>query len=243
MKPHLCLAVSTFLVVAGSALHGAAGRDWASYLGDAGATHYSPLTQINPTNVNRLEKAWEFRTGGAAENNRSQIQCNPLVVDGILYGTSPQLGLFAIDAASGAERWRFGPADARVGLNRGLTLWREGSERQLMYAAGRFLYAIDPATGRPIQRFGQGGRIDLAEGLDRDVTGLYLVSNTPGALYRDSIIMPIRVGEGPAPAAPGHIRSFDVRTGARRWIFHTIPQPGQPKRGRPRVAPTTGRDW
>ena len=112
-------------------------------------------------------------------------------------------------------------------MNRGLAWWREGDERRLMFSAGRYLHAIDPTTGKLIPTFGEGGRIDLLEGLDRDTRGLDLAANTPGAIYRDLIIMGMRVGEGPAPAAPGHSRAFDVRTGKRRWIFHTIPHPGE----------------
>ncbi|MSU64547.1 MAG: pyrroloquinoline quinone-dependent dehydrogenase [Opitutus sp.] len=216
----LCLGVT-------GATLSAADHNWAAYLGDAGATHYSTLKRIDPGNVKGLKLAWTYHTGDVDGNNRSQIQCNPLVIDGVLYGTSPQLVAFALDAATGVERWHFTPTDARGGLNRGLTWWTEGNERQLMYAAGRFLYALDPATGQPIEKFGTHGRIDLADEMDRDVTGLYLVSNTPGAIYRDTIIMPVRVGEGPAPAAVGNIRAFDVRTGKRRWIFHTIPHPGE----------------
>jgi quinoprotein glucose dehydrogenase len=226
MNPRSCLfLIASLLGVVTS--FAAADRNWGAYLGDAGATHYSTLRAIDTKNVGGLVKAWEYRSGGAAENNRSQIQCNPLVIDGVLYGTSPTLSLFALDAATGTEKWRFEPTDARGGLNRGLTWWTEGTERQLMYSAGRFLYAINPDTGKPVETFGTGGRIDLAEGLDRDVTGLYLVSNSPGAIFRDLIIVPIRVGEGPAPASSGHIRAFDVRTGQRRWIFHTIPFPGE----------------
>jgi len=232
MKPCLGLALAAFLVAAGPALHGAAGRDWASYLGDAGATQYSSLRQIDTTNVARLERVWSFHTGEAAENNRSQIQCNPLVVDGVFYGSSPQVKLFALDATTGRELWRFDPflagdATAARGVNRGLTWWQEGNERRILFAAGHYLYAIDPANGRLIEDFGAAGRVDLLEDLGRDTFGLSLVATTPGVVYRDLIIVPVRVGEGPAPAAPGHIRAYDVRTGKRRWIFHTVPQPGE----------------
>jgi len=216
-------------------LRAAAGADWAVYLGDAGGSHYSTLDQITPANVKELRPVWTYHAGGAAASNRSQIQTNPLIIDGVLYGTSPDLQLFALDAATGRELWRFNPAEgpgnqAPSGLNRGLTFWREGSERRLLFSAGRFLHAIDPATGRPFADFGTDGKIDLLRGLvadDAAIAGRYLAANTPGALYRDLIIMGMRVGEGPAPAAPGHIRAFDVRTGARRWIFHTIPHPGE----------------
>jgi quinoprotein glucose dehydrogenase len=210
----------------------AADKNWSAYLGDAGGTHYSSLAQITPANVAHLQPAWTFRTGDADPKNRSQIQCNPLVIDGVLYGTSPQLVLFALDAATGRELWRFNPASGAAsgpsGLNRGLAWWQAGTERRLMFSAGHFLYAVDPATGKLFGTFGDHGRIDLLDGLDRDTTGLYLAANTPGAVFRDLIIMPMRVGEGPGAAAPGHIRAYDVRTGQRRWIFHTIPFPGEP---------------
>ena len=210
----------------------AADKNWSVYLGDAGGTHYSTLTQINSGNVAKLRPAWTFRTGGADANNRSQIQCNPLVIDGVLYGTSPLLVLFAVEAATGRELWHFDPfaagnVEGGRGLNRGFSWWQEGGERRLMFSAGRFLHAIDPATGKLIEGFGDKGRVDLLDGLDRDVKGLSLAANTPGAIFRDLIIMPMRLGEGPGPAAPGHIRAYDVRTGARRWIFHTIPHPGE----------------
>lgn len=211
-----------------------ADANWAAYLGDEAGSHYSRLNQITVDNVHRLEPVWEFRTGGAAANNRSQIQCNPLMIDGVLYGTSPDLQLFALDAVTGREKWRFvaPPMEGggAAGVNRGLTFWREGEEQRLLYSAGRFLHAIDPATGRPIESFGTQGKIDLLRELDvpeGTLTGRYLAANTPGALYRDLIIIGMRVGEGPGPSVPGHIRAYDVRTGQRRWIFHTIPLPGE----------------
>jgi len=225
------LAISLLVLLAAD-LRGAAGDNWAAYLGDTGSTHYSALAQITPANVAQLKPAWIFHAGGFDPNNRSQIQCNPLVIDGVLYGTSPRLALFALDAATGRELWRFNPegttdSSGPSGVNRGLTWWQEGNERRLLFSAGRFLHAIDPANGQLIPTFGDNGRIDLLHGLDRDTTGLYLAANTPGTIFRDLIIIPMRVGEGPAPAAPGHVRAYDVRTGKRRWIFHTIPFPGE----------------
>src|SRR5882724_9028574 len=107
----------------GSSAFAAADANWAGYLGDASGTHYSSLTQITPANVAKLRPAWTFHAGGADPKNRSQIQCNPLVIDGVLYGTSPDLALFALDAASGRELWRFTPegegGGGPAGLNRG----------------------------------------------------------------------------------------------------------------------------
>ncbi|MBC7366110.1 MAG: PQQ-binding-like beta-propeller repeat protein [Undibacterium sp.] len=230
MHPIRFALLNSFLCLF-TAVYAAADKNWSAYLGDAGGTHYSSLAQITPANVARLQPAWTFRSGDADPKNRSQIQCNPLVIDGVLYGTTPQLVLFALDAATGRELWRFNPAGGAAsgpsGLNRGLAWWHGGNERRLMFSAGRFLHALDPATGKLIESFGDHGRIDLLAGLDRDTTGLYLAANTPGAVFRDLIIVPMRVGEGPGAAAPGHIRAYDVRTGKRRWIFHTIPFPGE----------------
>ncbi|MGH8021848.1 MAG: M14-type cytosolic carboxypeptidase, partial [Opitutaceae bacterium] len=222
-----CLVVSVLASVACVA----ADNDWPVYLGDAGATHYSELTQIDRANVAKLAPAWTYRTGDATDN--SQIQCNPLIIDDVLYGTSAGLKLFSLDAATGEERWSFDPfasspgVPRRRGINRGLVFWREGEEQRILYTAGENLHAIDPATGRLIESFGDNGRVNLLEGLGRDTRGLYLVGTSPGAVYRDLIIVSTRVGEGPGPAAPGHIRAYDVRTGERRWIFHTIPHPGE----------------
>src|SRR5689334_13732286 len=108
----------------------AADKNWPSYCGDPGRSHYSTLTQITPANVGKLQIAWTYQSGDARADNRSQIQCNPLIIDGVLYGTSAQLKLFALDAATGKELWRFDPfADSRggtTGVNRGVAYWTEG---------------------------------------------------------------------------------------------------------------------
>jgi quinoprotein glucose dehydrogenase len=209
--------------------------DWAAHGGSAAHTQHSPADLITPANVSRLKVAWTYRTGDARADNRSQIQCNPIVIDGVLYATSAQLKVFALDAATGTQKWVFDPvasagagASSGLGVSRGVTYWTDGAERRIFSAAGPYLYALDATTGRPIPTFGQDGRIDLRQGLDTDAAGLSVLSNTPGSIYKDVIVVPTRLSEGPGPAAPGHIRAFDVRSGARRWIFHTIPRPGTP---------------
>ncbi|OLY92832.1 quinoprotein glucose dehydrogenase [Cnuella takakiae] len=225
-------ALAAFLVYKAEPFAG-----WNSYGGSKEKIQYSSLSQVDTNNVQNLEVAWTYRTGDMDTVNNSQIQCNPLVVDGVLYGTTPRMKLFALDAGTGKEIWSFDPyGEALEGnkgffiLNnsRGIAWWSDGErDKRLFYTAGSRLFCIDAKSGKPIGGFGEKGSIDLHQGLDRDVNGLFITATSPGMVYKDLIIMGSRVDEG-AAAAPGHIRAFDVRTGKRRWIFHTIPQPGQP---------------
>jgi quinoprotein glucose dehydrogenase len=200
-------------------------REWRVYGGDTGSTRYSPLDQINRSNVGRLKVAWVFHTGD--KRDLSTIECNPIVVDGTLYLTSPALKVFALNAATGEKIWEFDPGRSGQRVSRGVTYWQSGSDRRILFAAAGYLYALDAGTGRPIDAFGNGGRVALRDGLDRDVAGLHVSATTPGVVFKDRIILGSHVGEGPDATAPGHVRAFDVRTGRRAWIFHTIPHPGE----------------
>lgn len=207
-------------------------REWRSHGGDSGHTQHSPLAQIDTANVGRLKVAWIYSTGDARTDGRSQIQCNPIVVDGVLYATSASLKAFALDAATGRELWRFDPfaagaEESPLGVNRGVAYWNDGEDRRILYSGGQLLFALDARTGALEPAFGDGGRVDLRAGLGRDPAGLFVLSTTPGTIYRDLLILGTRVHEGPGPSSPGHIRAYDVRSGAIRWIFHTIPQPGE----------------
>ena len=206
-------------------------HSWPSYGGSKDFRHYSALRQIDTANVSRLRPVWTYHCGDADSN--SQIQVNPIVIDQTLYGVSPRLKLFALDAGTGKLKWSFDPAkNTRVGnwsLNvcRGVAYYR-GSEadQRLFYSAGSSLYCIDALTGQPVDTFGDHGRIDLHHDLGRDVSRLYIAGTTPGIVYKDMLIVGDRVAEE-ADAAPGHIRAYDVHSGRLRWIFHTIPYPGE----------------
>ena len=205
--------------------------DWAHYLGDRGTTQYSSLRAIDTGNVARLEVAWTYASGGADSLNRSQIQCNPLVVDGVLYGTNPRLQAFAVDAATGRERWTFDPAvfdDALFGMgtNRGLSYWGDGAQVRIYYPAGPYLYALDATTGKPVTSFGEGGRVDLHTGLGEAAREQFVISTSPGIIFEDLIIMGGRVSED-LGAAPGYIRAFDLHSGELRWTFRTLPEPDE----------------
>lgn len=211
--------------------------DWSNYGGSKQNTHYSALTQIDTNNVRNLQVAWQYHTGDG--DNMTQMQVNPVIVDGVMYGVSPKLKLFAVDAATGKQKWVFDPADsannAAKGLGyflmnvcRGVTYYTDGKDdKRIFYAASSSLYCIDAVTGKPVTTFANGGILDLHNDLGRDVQDLYLATTTPGIIYKDVIILGDRVAEE-AAAAPGHIRAYDVHTGKLRWIFHTIPQPGEP---------------
>jgi quinoprotein glucose dehydrogenase len=227
----VALAAAAGLAASPRRIHVDRDRGWPAHGGNAGHTQFSPLDQINTGNVARLAVAWVHHTGDARADDRSQIQCNPIVVGSVLYGTSAGLKAFALDAATGRELWTFdpfaGPGERPIGVNRGLMYWEDGDDARILFGAGPRLYALDARTGRPVAGFAREGSIDLREDLGRDVTGLHLVSTTPGVVWRDLVIMGMRVGEGPAPAAPGHIRAYDARSGRLRWTFHTIPWPGE----------------
>ncbi|MEL6123480.1 MAG: PQQ-binding-like beta-propeller repeat protein [Bacteroidota bacterium] len=205
--------------------------DWSHYLGDAHSTQYCEAKEINRSNVSQLRQVWTFDGRGAHPDNRSQIQCNPLVIDGIMYGTTAKLELVALDATVGELLWRFDPNDGRyelfgMGVNRGLAWHSSADGARILYSVGAKLFAIDPDKGEPISSFGKDGAIDLHQGLGEDAQDLFIVSNTPGIIYQDLIIMGSRVSESTG-AAPGHIRAFDVHSGESRWIFRTIPLPGE----------------
>ncbi len=206
-----------------------ADRDWPVTGGDAGQSRFSPLTQIDRTNVRRLQVAWTYHAGDASPAGRSEIQATPIVMHGVLYATSPSLAAFALRADNGAVIWRFDPFQLQPRqshVNRGVAYWEEGPARRLFYVVGRRLYALNAETGRPAPEFGNGGWLDLGLGLGRDVSHTQVTATSPGVVYKDVLIQGTRVSESEG-AAPGYVRAFDVRTGAVRWTFHTIPLPGE----------------
>jgi quinoprotein glucose dehydrogenase len=199
----------------------AAGGDWALYGGEGGR-RFSALTQISRANVAQLQQAWRFDMAESGDP-----QTHPLAIGGVIYAYTPSLDIIALDCASGKLLWRFHSGVKAGGPQRGLALWRQGRERRLFANAGSFLYALNPATGKPLPGFGEGGRIDLREGLGRDPEKISMALTAPGTIWHDMIVMGFRTAES-APAAPGDIRAFDVHSGKLRWVFHTIPHPGEP---------------
>ncbi len=192
--------------------------------GGPGNIRYTRLSQITPENVSTLQVAWTYDSHDAFDG--SEMQSNPIVVDGVLYATTPTLKVVALDAATGRERWRFDPSRGSTGRirfrHRGVTV--HGDRVFVTYRND--LFALDRTTGQPIPSFGTGGRVDLREGFDRPVDRVSISASSPGEVFEDLLIMGSSVPET-LPGTPGDIRAFDVRTGRIRWTFHTIPRPGE----------------
>jgi len=204
-------------------------REWRMFGGGPENIHYSTLDQINRENVHRLEVAWRFDSGD--EFPGSEMQCNPIIVDGVMYATTPKLRVIALDAANGKLIWSFDPNEGRRPTgkmrNRGVMYWEDGAEKRVFFGYRHWLYALDAKTGQPVKGFGAEGRIDLREGfVGRNPAEITISNTTPGAFYKDMLIIGALTSEA-LPAAPGDIRAFDVRTGKQRWAFHTIPHPGE----------------
>jgi quinoprotein glucose dehydrogenase len=219
-------------------------HEWREYLGGTHRNHYSTLEQITTSNVHQLEVAWEYHT-----LDTGQIQCNPIIVDGILYGMTATTQPFAIDAATGKEHWRKEPeGEDQLSTSRGLVYWEDGEDKRILYTNDQWLYAVEAGTGKPIVSFGNNGRISLKEGLGESAADKMVISNTPGAVYEDLIIMPLRVSEG-ADAALGHVQAFNIRTGKLAWVFHTIPKPDEygydtwPKEAYKNIGVGGGNNW
>jgi quinoprotein glucose dehydrogenase len=210
-------------------------EDWPVYGGNAAGNRYSNLDQVNLSNVSELKVAWIFDSGDGPGKGKSkpdhEIQCQPIVVNGVLYGVSATLKLFALDAATGRQLWKFDPfAGAAVNLtqSRGVVYWKGSKDSRILYTAGSFLFAVDAHSGRAITGFGNAGKVDLHEGLSINypVGNVYVACTSPGVVYHNTIVIGSAVSEG-GDAAPGYVRGFDVLTGKLKWTFHTVPLPGE----------------
>jgi glucose dehydrogenase len=203
------------------ALASAQNVSWPAY-GGLDGDHYSRLTQINRANVHRLRQAWTFDTG-----EKGNIETNPVIVGRTLYAYTPSQKVIALDAATGKLQWKF---DSGINSNqpaRGVAYWTDGKDERIFAGVMNFLYCLDARTGQPIPSFGENGRIDLRRGLREPWEQQSIALTTPGSIYKDLIIVGGRNPET-HPAPPGDVRAFDVHTGQLRWVFHTIPRPGEP---------------
>lgn len=221
------------------------GENWKDYAGDNTKSRYSTLRQVNTNNVGQLQLAWTYRSGDFSQDLKTTNECNPIAVNGVVYATTPTLKLVALNAATGKEIWRFDPLPPHVlqelknkekidivpgtgyWVNRGLKYWENGADKRIYYSAGMYMFAFNAMTGNLIAGFGDKGKIDLRQGLNREVRGMHYNSTTPGVIFKDNLIVGSTVGEGPQPAAPGFIRAFNLHTGKLNWVFKTIPEAGE----------------
>ena len=198
--------------------------DWPVYGGTSDNTHYSTLDQITPANVKQLQVAWKYETHD--EFPGSEMQSNPIIVDGVLYATTPKLRVIALDAATGKELWTFDPnlIDKKTGRfrHRGVTVYQD----RVFVTQRNNLWALDKRTGKPIPTFGDSGRVDLRKGLDRPFEAQSVSASTPGVIFDGMLLSGSTVSES-LPSSPGDIRAYDAMTGEIRWVFHTIPRPGE----------------
>ncbi len=205
--------------------------DWAIYRGDKKANQYSSLAQINTTNVQRLQLAWEYHHG---DPNGPSMYSNPIMVDGLLYFTTPKVNAVAVDAATGKQAWVFESAQYAPGnrifrgRNRGLVYWEDarGEKRRIFNFVKDRIYAIDAKTGALINSFGSNGFIDLRQNLPMDPAKASIEVTTPGIVYKDLLIVGARVPEE-NNSTPGDIRAYHAETGAFVWTFHTVPNKGE----------------
>lgn len=208
----------------------AGGLDWPAYNGGPGAEHYSAARQITPRNVHRLEVAWEFDPADADKrlgNLGSVLQTNPLQVGRRLYLVSAGRSVFSLDAMTGRELWRFTPPSRSFPAGghkiaiRGLSHWSDGSEERIFVIIQGYLHCLRADSGAPCADFGRSGEVDLREGLGRPLNQVFINASSPGAIYRDLLIV------GSNGFGPGDIRAYDVRSGRIVWTFHTVPRPGE----------------
>ena len=237
----LALACITLVSLGGSAQKSPAIVEWPYYGNDQGGTKYSPLTQINRDNVTRLQPAWTWKTGegplpqfgtapGAFENT-------PIMIDNVLYVSTPYNRVVALDAESGREIWAYDPKAYEDGapssgqgfVHRGVAAWRDGGRLRIFLNSRYTLISLDAQTGQPIESFGQHGRVDLSAGLVWPINAKHYAQTSPPVVYKDLVIVGSGIGDRLMyrQDPPGDVRAFDARTGKLAWTFHTIPQPGE----------------
>jgi quinoprotein glucose dehydrogenase len=218
--------------------------EWGVTGGSKENIRYSSTKQIDTNNIGNLEIAWIYHSENNDSTRFGAMECNPIIIDSVMFGVSPKLKLFAINACTGKELWTFNPADSianstwhrsSVNMNRGVTYWSEGEDKRIIYTVGPIAMEVNATSGKLISSFGTNGGINLAIGLGRDSSKVFVAPTSPVMVYKNLFFLSGLVGD----ETPGHIRAFDVKTGKQKWIFHTIPFPGEA--GHETWEPTAGR--
>ena len=204
-------------------------RTWSFYKGDESSASYSPLDEIDLSNVSQLENAWTFQMKDLDQGEQPvSSQSNPIIVDGVMYANSGKQTVYAIDAATGKEIWHCKTLDEGVpsAASRGVTYWESGDDKRILYSSGNYLMAIDAKTGEIIRSFGNNGKVNLNERMRDDPAKISVTLSTPGRIFKNLIIIGARTPDSYG-APPGYIRAYNCKTGKQEWTFHTIPHPGE----------------
>ena len=204
-------------------------RSWSVYKADSEGTAYSALDEVNLNNVNQLQLAWTHKFSDAPQGSRGESsESNPIIIDGIMYTMSARHRVYALNATSGEQIWAFDPFNGAAGggVGRGVTYYEDGEDKRIMFTGGDQLFSVDAATGQLIISFGKGGKVSMNIGMRGDPDKISVIPTTPGTIYKDLFIIGNEVSELYG-AEPGHIRAYNVKTGALVWTFHTVPQPGE----------------
>jgi len=230
------------VVIPASAQTGAKNGEWRTYGGDLGNTRYSPLDQINASNFGKLQVAWRFSTTNLGPRPEFNLEATPLMVGGVVYSVAgSRRDVVALDATNGELLWVHGENEGLRGddaprrlSGRGLSYWTDGREQRILYVTpGYRLIALDAKTGNKISSFGTAGEVDLKLQDDQDidlVTGEVGLHSAPVVAGNTIIVGAAHLAGGNPKTksnVKGYVRGFDVKTGKRLWIFHTIPKPGE----------------
>ncbi|MEJ7693347.1 pyrroloquinoline quinone-dependent dehydrogenase [Daejeonella sp.] len=204
-------------------------RTWSVYKADSEGTAYSVLDQVSLNNVNQLEVAWSHKFSDAPQGSRGgSSESNPIIIDGVMYTMSARHRIYALNATTGEQIWSFDPFNGAAGggVGRGVTYYEEGADKRIMFTGGDQLFSVNAATGELITSFGTGGKVSMNVGMRGEPDKISVIPTTPGTIYQDLYIIGNEVSELYG-AEPGHIRAYNVKTGALVWTFHTVPQPGE----------------
>src|SRR5271167_2991965 len=218
--------------------------EWAWYTADMRGTRYRPLDQINASNFNKLEVAWRFKTDSIGNRPEYKLEGTPLMVNGVVYATAgSRRAAIALDAVTGELLWVHGERESARGAaaprqlsGRGLAYWSDGKQERILYTTpGYRLICLDAKTGALVPTFGKGGAVDLKldddQTIEPDLTTGEIGFQSAPVVARDTVIVGAAFREGMTPKSmrnnKGYVRGFDVRTGKRLWIFHTIPKKGE----------------